>query len=52
MVAHDTTGRVCNGWTKHVSVDDLEIIEASTILYALRFAKLENLSKIFVENDS
>ncbi len=52
MVAHDTTGRVCNAWTKNVSVDDLEITEASTILCALRFAKLDNLSKIVVESDS
>ena len=52
MVAHDTTGQVCNAWTKHVSMNDLEITEASAILCAFRFAKLENLSKIVVENDS
>ena len=52
VVARDANGFIHSAWTKHIEVVDLEVAEASAILWAIQLAKLKDFQNVIVENDS
>ena len=52
VVARDANGFIHSAWTKHIEVVDLEVAEASALLWAIQLAKLKDFQNVIVENDS
>ena len=52
LVACDANGFIHSAWTKHIEVIDLEVAEASAILWAIQLAKLEDFQNVIVKSDS